>query len=190
MTRWKSEEVTNANSLFAEGSQRRLSRQRFSQSSVSFSAFMRFERALSPLTLSILKRSLGLRGQQIYSRCPAISLTRSFGGRNNETPQDVRLLCNRPTFWPAGSHQKDVIGIHDLTTRLLGESYNPASNSSTPRTQTRSRSKVNEFFVTNLLRSAGSSKSGRVPLLLVVELVATSTTSSSSFPGEIFTPSV
>lgn len=59
----------------AEGSQRRLWRQRFSQNSVSFSAFM---------------------------RCPAISLTQSSGGRNNETPQDVRLLCNRPTFWPAG----------------------------------------------------------------------------------------
>ena len=87
-----------------------------------------------------------MRGQQIYSRCPAISLTRSSGGRNNETPQDVQRLCNRPTFWPAGSQQKDVIGKYDLTTRLLGESYNPASNSSTPRTQTRSRSKVKEFF--------------------------------------------
>ena len=73
-------------------------------------------------------------------------MTRSSGGQNNETPQDVRLLCNRPTFWPAGSHQEDVIGNHDPTTRLLGESYNPASNSSTPRTQTRSRSKVKEFF--------------------------------------------
>ena len=114
-------------------------------------------------TLSNLKRSLDLRGQHIYSRCPAISLTRSSGGRNNETPQDVRLLCNRPTFWPAGSHQKDVIGIHDLTTRLLGESYNPASNSSTPRTQTRSRSKVKEFFVTNLLTAGRLEQVGTCP---------------------------
>ena len=150
--------------FFAEGSLRKLWRQKFRQSSVSSLASTRFERALIFSFLRKLASTSGSFYAAVYPFClftVGIKCPRRPRPLNSTSgPLLLHWLCvlenwTAESFWPSnfspiilppGWQVKGSrwwqLASHWSQIRILGESYNPASNSSTPRTQTRSRSKV------------------------------------------------